>query len=216
VPVTQTSSGSGLTARDTNGNTLNGRKIEVGTFAGPASYTAGGFDVDLSARFTTLDRVLLILQVVGALGPRVFRVVLNTPDAGKFRVQSFRARFNQASLGDTSAQNPPAGVTLAGASGELTATEAAHLHGWGTLTSDGPSASVNPTAGVGGTVASNTHQHTAGTGNTGVGDAHAHATDVLYEHGHVVTQAEADTVATEDAATTDLSGFTWGYIAIGA
>lgn len=214
-------------------------KITVGTTSGPNPYAAGGFVIDLSGTFTDVDHLSLSLLTPGNLPPCHYEYAYNTPDPGKVTVKIMRHRYDRATLGDTSAQNPPAGVTLAGASGATTETEAAHTHTDGTLAVDidhdhpsfsggaAQSPSIAPTAGVGGNAADDaTHQHVIDvpalgttsknvTGATDAGDAHDHVTNVLYEHGHDVTQTPTNAASVEMDAV-NLSTTTWSYLAAGS
>jgi hypothetical protein len=162
----------------------------VGNVSGPASYATGGFVLDLSGTFpTSLDGLFLQLEVEDAdLPPHFLVVTRNSPAAGQATIKVMRARYDRATVGDTSAQNAPAGVTIAGTSGQVTGAN--------------QSAGINPVAGVGGQAADDA--------------THTHTNDILYEHGHDVTQTQTDNAAVELAAGTNIAAATWRYMATGS
>lgn len=76
----------GLTGPVASG--LAGKKIGSGTFTGPASYSTGGFVVDLTGTFATIDWVGLTVEVAGALlPPSIVEVTPNNSSAGKIKVR---------------------------------------------------------------------------------------------------------------------------------
>lgn len=209
-------------------------KIVTGATAGPASYATGGFVVDLSATFTDIDFFALAITTVGAnLPPCHYEYALNTPTAGKVTCKVMRHRYDRATVGDTSAQNPPSGVTLQGASGAAVAAGSAHTHGNGTLAvgdhaahTHEQSASTALSVDVGGvgnatrvSVATGdpsavlTHSVAGALGNE---SSHTHVDNNLYQHGHVVTQTETNAASVELANATNLSGSAFMYLAAGS
>lgn len=74
------------------GTAKTGVRTVIDTVVGPVSYAAGGFEVDLSARFSTLLVVGVEVDVPGAiLMPVVMQVRLNVSGAGKFTLKLFTA-----------------------------------------------------------------------------------------------------------------------------
>lgn len=161
-------------------------KVLVGSIVGPASYAVGGFVIDLSASASQIDFLGIEVETIGPnLPPCQLVIARNTPANGKATLKVLRHRYDRASLGDASAQNPPAGVSLAAASGQTAAASTATQN--------------DPDAGVAGpsVVAAN----------------HTHVVNHLYQHGHAVTQTQTDAAAVELGAV-DLSGTTFRYLAV--
>lgn len=74
------------------GTPITGKRIVIDTVVGPASYAAGGFEVDLSARFSSLLFVAATVEVIGTiLPPTLTRITLNSSGAGKFKIALFTA-----------------------------------------------------------------------------------------------------------------------------
>lgn len=216
------------TAEDLASHTHTGLPV-VGTVSGPASYSTGGFVVDLSADLTDVDFLALSLLTPGNLPPCHLEYALNTPSAGKVTVKVMRHRYDRLTSVDA-VSNPPSGVTVQTASGQTVAAESAHTHSVDVNHDHGSansgvsaSAAINPTAGVGGTVDSLGHVHPVdlpalGTTSktSSAGSSHTHTDDNLYAHNHAVTRNETDAASVELAAATDLSGATWAYMAVGS
>lgn len=100
----------------------------VGSVNGPANYQAGGFVVDLSAVFDTIDFVGLELEVPGPLPHTRWEITRNAPGAGQFRVRLVRVRYDRTtSVGNVQGQNGAVAVVASG----------------------GPAASVDAIGGVG-------------------------------------------------------------------
>ena len=195
-----------ILVQDNTGAILSGVRQEIANVsppnAGAGGYPAGGFVLDLSSRFSALHAFEIEIETPGSLpSGSLWEISRNTPDPGKVRIKLVRGRYNQATLGDMSAQNPPSGVTLQTASGAQVASESAHTH----------SASANQgTNVIGGS------GDTAQVGAvTSAGSAHTHTDNNLYQHGHLVTQTPTDLSGVEITAASDLSSTVFRYVAIG-
>lgn len=214
--------------------------LATGDVSGPNPYAAGGFVVDLTATFSSVEFFALAVKKGsrGNLPVADYEYDLDEPDPGKVTVKVVKSRYDKATAGDTSAQNAPTGVTIQGASGATVANESAHTHAPGTLAVDidhdhanatstaAQSAPINPTAGVGGTGADDaTHTHDVNlpalgvtsksvTGTSAAGAAHNHVDNNLYQHGHNMTQTATDSAVAELGAI-DLSATSWRYMATG-
>lgn len=199
-----------------------GASVLVGDVSGPASYTTGGFVLDLSGSLATLTFVGLTLAVAGVTVPLTVEVTRNSPSGGKATIRLLRVRYDKlTSVDNVSGQ--PAGVTVQAASGATTASEATHTHDvthdHPAVTSGGPSAISGSVVGVV-QVASNAHTHDVDvpsiTVTSAAGSSHAHVDDNLYQHQHTNTQTQTDAVLVEVGAGVNLSTITWRYLAIGS
>lgn len=172
-------------------------KITTGEVDGPASYATGGFELDLTDEVVSLQFVSLAIETVGPnLPPAHYEITINDPDSGIATIKVMRHRYDKlTSVDDVSGQ--PGGVTVQAASGATTSTSNEDV------STTGAAATVDAGAGSG---AAQNEAHT---------HSHSHTFDSIYEHGHDVTQTETDAESVELAATTDLSGTTWRYFAVG-
>jgi hypothetical protein len=211
----------GTSIRDSTGAVLARAVIEYGTVTGPASYTTGGFTLDLSARFASLKAVLL-MPVAGVSFRYAEVAALDSPAVGKALIRVQIQRETQI----TSALNTlPTGVTSQSALQNV-ASEAGHTHTPGSLAMSSSAATTSPvsnalavdTGGAGTAQQANhahSHTHPINTGTTASGEAHAHSAPFLYTHGHG-TSTVAQPAPTEVVAATDLSTISWSYVAVGA
>ena len=206
---------------------INNVKASAGNISGPASYATGGFLLDLSATFSTLGSVELAIETLGSLMPVEYELTLNKDLSGVFApgkavIKLTRARYDKGTIGNVSGQ--PGGVTIqASKTATGTTTGSSHTHA---IDHDHPSTtSATPTAGgtngvnsALGQPAISTHTHdvdiAAFVGSSGA-STHTHDRSFEYAHDHSNTQTSTNNTATEVASTTDLSGTTWRYFAIG-
>jgi hypothetical protein len=166
-------------------------KIVTGNLAGPNPYASGGFTVDLSASFASVDFFALSILSVGTnLPPAHYEYTLNSPGAGQVKVKVMRHRYDRP----TAVTGQPAGVSIGASSGQLTAAAA------GTVSTAVQAQAVDALGS--GTAQNTNHQH-----------SHQHATNILYEHSHTLTETNA---ASTELGGVDLSGTTWRYLAVGA
>ena len=94
----------------------------IGSINGPANYQAGGFVVDLSNVFDTIDFVSLEVEVPGALPHVRVEITRNAPAAGRFTIKLMRVRYDRASVGNVQGQN--AGVAVVANGGPAQAVDA--------------------------------------------------------------------------------------------
>lgn len=174
-----------------SGMLLSGAALDIvtGSLVGPNPYAAGGFTLDLRSSLASLNFLDLAVAVPGSLPPVHPQVTINAPTAGQAVIVLMRHRYDRP----TAVTGQPGGVTVAGASGQLTAAAA------GTVSTVANALSVDALGA--GTAQQTTHQH-----------SHQHATNILYEHSHVLTQTDAASV---EIGAVNLSGTTWRYLAVG-
>lgn len=201
-------------------------KIVVGNVSGPASYAAGGFELDLSASFAVLHFFKPVIETAGVLEAEEFEVGINQDTTGalsygKVVIKIYRDRYDKFSIGAVSGL--PAGTaTQAAKFAAGTTTNSSHTH---TIDHDHPATVSAAMTAAGGAVVSNAaggamelHTHSVNvpnfTGNSGA-NTHSHERSFEYEHSHSFTDAETDISLVEVAAATDLSGVTFRYIAAG-
>lgn len=184
------------------------------------SYPTGGFVVDLTKTFSTINFVDNPVVKKGSRGANLpsvrYEITRNSPVAGKATIKIMRKRYDRTStIGNVSGQ--PVGVTVQATSGVTTTSEASHIHSMG----HDHGSFTSGTAGVGaGQVLLDalgpslaTHTHTLDipnfTGNSGAGTSHNHVDNTIYEHSHSVTQTSTVYTTSEIPNATDLSGTTW-------
>jgi hypothetical protein len=208
------------------GGSPNYIKAKAGSTTGPASYATGGFVVDLSADFSSVDFFQLAIETVGAnLPPCHFEVTRNSPTNGKVTVKVMRHRYDRATVPQGGVGNAPTGVTVQ-TSKQNSDGESGHTHdttigalGTTNKTSGAPSATAAPTAGIASAPGTNTHTHTTdidhthGTKTSAAGTSHNHGSSFLYDHSHTVTQTETNAASVELGAGTNLSGTTLRWFA---
>lgn len=192
-------------------------------FTGPSSYPAGGFVVDLDSTYSSLNALKLAVKTVGANLPVAhYEVILNSPAMGQATVKVMRHRFDRVStIGNVT--NQPGGVAVQAASGQSSATEAAHTH---SIAHDHPSFSsgINNSGGAQvllNAVGPNLEQHTHTldlpnfVGTSGAGAAHSHQDNSIYQHQHSISYVETNLDPVELTAGTNLSGTVWNILALG-
>lgn len=193
---------------------------------GPASYATGGFVVDLSATFSSLNSVKLAVKKGsrGSLPGGRLEYLLNTPTAGKVTVKVQKYQFTLLSaIGNV--QGQPVGVTVQGASGAVTSAEAAHIH---TIDHDHSSAASSAATNTGAAVNSalttlnqNVGSHTHSVNlpnlpvNSGAGSSHTHADNNVYQHQHSASLAATNLSSAEVSNATNLSTTLFYGIATG-
>lgn len=202
-------------------------KMVTGTIAGPASYAAGGFLLDLSASLASVLWVGLVPSTIGAIGSVELEVAVDTDLAGalaqgKAVVKVLRDVYDKATVSAVTGQ--PGGVTVQAAkTATATATGSGHTHSinhdHASATSSVPTAGgTNGVAAAAGFPGVSTHTHAVDLpafSGSSTSTTHTHQRSTVYEHGHGSTQAAADATLTEVAAATNLSGTTWRYVAVG-
>lgn len=196
TPLTQRANlnfvGAGVTVTDSAPDTvvtIPGGLPLSGNVSGPASYSTGGFVLDLSGTFpTSLDFLALQLEVEDVdLPPHQIVVTRNSPAAGQATIKVMRHRYDKTTaIGNVTGQ--PAGVTVQAASGATTAAA--------------QSPGINPTTGVAGLAADDA--------------THSHVDNNIYEHQHGQTHTQTDDASVELAAGTNIAGATWRYMATGS
>lgn len=195
-------------------------------YVGPTSYPTGGFVIDLTKTFSTINFFDTPIVKKGSRGtlPAVrYEITRNSPAAGKVTVKIVRKRYDRTStVGNVSGQ--PSGVTVATSSGQTVTSESSHTH---SIDHDhGSFASATGTPGTGGVVLlgltaqnNTTHTHTLDlpnlTGTSGAGTSHNHTDDSIYQHQHSLTQTSTVYASSELPNATDLSGTTWYICANG-
>lgn len=200
------------------------QEFAVGNVSGPNPYAAGGFVIDLTGSFASVDWIELIVTTVGPnLPPVHIEYALDTPTAGKVTVKLMRDRFDRATLTIGNVSGQPGGVTVAAASGVLVTAAGGHTHttdgghaGHGVVSTVANALTVDAVGGVG-TAQQTAHQHATSAG-AHTHDAianHQHTDNNLYEHQHVTTQTQTDLASVEIGAV-NLSGTTWRFLAKGA
>lgn len=208
-------------------DTVSNKKIVTFDKSGPASYAAGGFEVDQSAQFAFLHYLSLIQTASGGtIGAYHFVLALNTDSTGAFaqgkaRVKVMRDRYSRSTFGN--AQNAPSGVTVevnAVAAGTSTGSSHTHAidHDHPSTTSSAPTAGGDGVDAALGQPAIAAHTHAVDIANfTGSSGANTHAHDRTFEytHGHGLTNTVTNTTRVEVAAGTNLSGYTWRCMAVG-
>lgn len=191
--------------------------METGTQAGPASYSTGGFTI--ATGLATVDYADVQIQTVGPNLPPCHAEY--TLSGGNVTVKLMRHQYDKTGSSVGAVSGLPAGVSAAAASGQSYDANTAHLH---TINHDhGATTSTAPTAGGtgvntllgSGNLSTHTHSFDVPnyTGNSGT-TTHTHTNDNIYEHQHGVTNTETDEASSEIAATTDLSGTTFYYMAV--
>lgn len=189
---------------------------------GPASYATGGFVIDLTGSYTTVNSFKMAPKkgTRGNVPFGRFEYKLNVPSAGMVTVLVRKYQFTRTSaLGTPTGQ--PAGVTVLAASGGLTSTDA-HTH---SATHDhAAQVSAAPAAGGGGMVlavgapAINTHTHSVDVPSfilTSTSTTHSHTDNSIYAHNHSVVRTNTNVSQIELPAATDLSATTFFCAATG-
>lgn len=205
---------------------INRPKVFSGAITFPASYTTGGFTVDLSASVDVVHFFDIVHTLGSSLQDVEFEFTYNrntTTDAlGVVLVKVVMKRNDQASVGNISGL--PGGVTAQSAVfAAATTSGSSHTH---TMDHDHPavtSATETASGALGVNLAAggpNMRNHThdfdipAFTGSTGAG-THTHDRFFEYEHQHPTTQVQTNLTRTEVVAGTNLSAATARFWAVG-
>lgn len=185
-----------------------------------ASYPTGGFVVDLTKTFSTInffDNPIVKKGSRGANLPAVrYEITRNSPVAGKATIKIVRKRYDRTStVGNVSGQ--PVGVTVQATSGVASSSESSHTHSidhnHGSFTSGAASTGAGQVLldVLGPSLA--THTHTLDlpnlTGTSGAGTSHNHTDNSIYAHSHSITQTSTSYASSELPNGTNLSGTTW-------
>lgn len=193
---------------------------------GPASYATGGFVIDLSDTYSSLNDVKLLVKKGsrGSLPGGRLEYDLNTPSAGQVTVKVQKYRYSEVTaVGNV--DNEPAGVTVQAASGVAASSEAAHIH---VLTHNHGPATSTASAASGAAVHSDlltlnlnisTHTHSVDipnlVGNTDVGSSHNHVDNNIYQHQHTEVLTDINLTVTELPNATSLATTIWLGLASG-
>lgn len=190
------------------------------------SYPTGGFVVDLTKTFSTinfLDSPVVKKGSRGANLPAVrYEITRNSPIAGKATIKIVRKRYDRTStVGNVSGQ--PVGVTIQAASGVASSSESSHTHAIDHNHTSFSSTAASVGTGqvlldvLGPSLADHTHTLDLPnlTGTSGAGTSHNHTDNSIYEHSHAITQTSTSYASSELPNGTNLSGTTWYMCAHG-
>lgn len=190
------------------------------------SYPTGGFVVDLSDTFSTInffDNPVVKKGSRGSNLPSVrYEITRNSPSAGQATIKIVRKRYDRTStVGNVSGQ--PSGVTIQATAGVSTSSESSHTHSIDHDHGSFASAAASTGAGqvlldvLGPSLANHTHTLDLPpfTGTSGAGTAHDHVDNSIYAHSHSATQTSTVYASSELPNATDLSGTTWYMCASG-
>lgn len=158
-------------------------------------YTSGGITVDLSKIYSSLNYLYLeTLSVQDLPGGYTQVVTLNSPSAGKAKVQLFGKRYDQVTtIGNINSGSQPTGVTIQAASGVASSSESSHTH---SIEHNHASFNSNGRTDAGaavlldalGPVSFLNHNHALDlpnlTGTSGAGTSHNHTDNTIYQHQH--------------------------------
>lgn len=208
-------------------DTPTGARWHAASVSGPASYAAGGFEVDMTGTLSVLGYLEPIVTTRGVLPGCMYEVTLNRDSTGavvngKAMVKVMRLRYDKATHGAVTGTPVgvavPASLSSTGGSGG-----SGHNH---SIAHDHPNttSSVNNTGGgavvsAGGGPALSAHTHDVNlanfTGNTSTTGTHSHQRAFEYDHDHSTTTTGTAVAYTEIAAATNLSGVTWKMLVVG-
>lgn len=201
--------------------------IVFGNKSGPASYAAGGFELDLTAQLSFVRYLSMEIETVGSLPSDEYEVLLNRDTAGVFApgkavIRLLRDRYDKTTAGAVSGQ--PASVTVQAAKfAAANTTGSSHTH---SIDHDHPSTvSSTPTAAGAGVDAALAqpavagHTHAIDVPNfvgSSTATTHTHDRSYEYAHGHSLgTVTDTAVSLVEVANATNLSTTTWRYLACG-
>lgn len=214
-PEVQAGGGGGSTTF--NQYTIFGEKILT-------SYATGGFVVDLSQTFSSINFFDLCVKkgTRGNIPFGRFEFDYDTPNPGKVTVIIRKYQYVRVSSFDA-VTGQPAGVTVAGTSGQTTSSEAAHTHD---LSHDHAAAASAAMTAAGAGVdtdalapALDTHTHQVDLPNlavtSGAGTSHNHTNNTIYAHTHTLTQPATNLTAIQLPNATDTSATTFLFMATG-
>ena len=168
------------------GSTTFNQYVMFAEKVGPSSYATGGFVIDLSSTYASLNSLRLCIKkgTRGNVPFGRFDVDLDSPTAGKATI--IVRGYNQTKVSSFDAvTGQPSGVTVQTVAGQVVSSEAAHTH-----SVDVPSMVVT----------------------TGAGTSHNHVDNSLYAHTHLLTHTVTNVGETQLTAGTDLSATTF-YVA---
>src|SRR3990167_2708148 len=194
-------------------------------YIGPTSYPTGGFVIDLTKTFSSInffDNPVVKKGSRGSLPAVRYEITRNSPTAGKVTVKIVRKRYDRTStVGNVSGQ--PAGVTVQATAGVVSSSESTHTHSiehnHGSFTSATPSLGGAEVL-LGLSVENNTtHTHTLDipnlTGTSGAGTSHNHTDNSIYQHQHAITQTSTNYASSELPNATNISTTTFYICAHG-
>lgn len=214
-PVTVTGGGGG------GGSTTFNQYVVFAEKIGPSSYATGGFVLDFTSTFSSLNSLRLCIKkgTRGNVPFGRFDVDLDSPGPGKATI--IIRGYNQtrvSSFDNVSGQ--PAGVTVQATSGQSVTSESAHTHDAthdhaaqlsAAMTAAGAGVDTDALA-----PAIDTHTHSVDvpsmTVTTGAGTSHNHVDNSIYAHTHTLTHTVTNVGESQLTAGTDLSATTF-YIA---
>lgn len=189
---------------------------------GPSSYAAGGFVIDLSATYSSLNSFNMAVKkgTRGNVPFGRFEYQLNTPSAGRVTVLIRKYQYTKTTaFGNVTSQ--PGGVTVQGASGSSTSSDG-HTHN---ADHDHGAASSGALAAAGDGFAADllspaveTHTHSVDLPNfllTTPNTSHSHVDNSIYQHSHDSTRPIVNLSSIELPAATNLSATTFHCVATG-
>lgn len=192
---------------------------------GPSSYATGGFIIDLSATYSSLNffNVAVKKGTRGNVPFGRFRYLLDTPTAGKVTVVVEKYQQERVSSYDN-ITSQPAGVTIQTVAGQTSTSESSHTHtidhdhasfGSGAPSVAGASVLLDATGPTGSLAHTHNLNLPALAGTSGTGTGHNHTDNTLYEHQHILTYISTNVTVTELPNTTNLSATTFLCMASG-
>src|SRR3990167_906275 len=184
-------------------------------YIGPTSYPTGGFVIDLTKTFSSInffDNPVVKKGSRGSLPAVRYEITRNSPTAGKVTVKIVRKRYDRTStVGNVSGQ--PVGVTVQASSGVASSSESSHTHSIDHDHAAFTSGAASTGAGqvlldvLGPSLS--THTHTLNlanlTGTSGAGTSHNHTDNSIYEHTHNITQTSTSYASSELPNATNIS-----------
>ena len=188
------------------------------------TYATGGFVIDLTATFSTLNAFKLAVKkgTRGNVPYGRLRYALNSPSAGKATVIIEKFQQERVSSFDN-ITGQPSGVTVLSASGGDSSAEAAHTHD-ATHDHAATASSAMTAAGAGVDTDSlapaiDAHTHLVDLPSmaltSGAGTSHMHRDNNIYEHTHTITYTVTNVSTAELANAVDLSATTFYGVASG-
>ncbi len=191
---------------------------------GPASYPSGGFVIDLSATYSSLTSLRLVIKkgTRGSVPFGRFDVDLDSPSPGKATVLIRGFTQTRVSSFDT-VTGQPAGVTVQTVAGQTVTADSSHTHEAthdhaaqlsAAMTAAGAGVALDALA-----PALDTHTHSVDLPSlavtSGAGTSHNHTDSSLYAHIHALTHTVTNVGEAQLTAGTDLSGTTFYLAATG-
>src|SRR3990167_2084443 len=106
--------------------------IVYGDKSGPASYSTGGFELDLTASLSFIRYLSLEIETIGSLASDEYEVVCNANSSGVFTpgvatIKLLRDRYDKFSIGNVSG-NPASTTVQASKTTTATTTGSSHNH----------------------------------------------------------------------------------------